>query len=181
MAQQRSGLHGHTADSTEATGGGKGAEHRDEAETSKLFERTGSVTGEVDGDVKDLWARVKELEALVHALQVAARDDIETLRAIAAADGLVDFAGSGSQGKDSNKNKGESGEGKSVSAGKSKRVETMAASSTGESRLKTGCWNCGGDHLRRNCPKKQTVNALKDVESNDDDSAPQRCSPLQLI
>nr|GMD04009.1 Transposon Tf2-2 polyprotein [Ipomoea batatas]GMD16672.1 Transposon Tf2-2 polyprotein [Ipomoea batatas] len=304
MAQQRSGLHGHTADSTEATGGGKGAEHRDEAETSKLFEGTGSVTGEVDGDVKDLWARVKELEALVHALQVAARDDIETLReendalkqdmtllkkvaasehkavpsrsavdasagrerieswellkkelklqflpgnaswiarealrrlsqtgtlrdyvkafsslmldiqsmsdedklfnfmaglqpwaqselrrqnvkdlssAIAAADGLVDFAGSGSQGKDSNKNKGESGEGKSVSAGKSKRVETMAASTTGESRSKTGCWNCGGDHLRRNCPKKQTVNALKDVESNDDDSAPQRCSPLQLI
>nr|GLL29997.1 hypothetical protein CDL12_23329 [Ipomoea trifida] len=144
MAQQRSGLHGHTADSTEATGGGKGTENREEAETSKLFEGTGSVTGEIDGDVKDLWARVKELEALVHALQVAARDDIETLR-------------------------------------KSKRVETMAASTTGESRSKTGCWNCGGDHLRRNCPKKQTVNALKDVESNDDDSAPQRCSPLQLI
>nr|GMD20565.1 hypothetical protein Iba_scaffold41804CG0010 [Ipomoea batatas] len=80
MAHQRSGLHGHTADSTEATGGGKGAENREEAETSKLFEGTGSVTGDVDGDVKDLWARVKELEALVHALQVAARDDIETLR-----------------------------------------------------------------------------------------------------
>nr|GMD89646.1 hypothetical protein Iba_chr14dCG2030 [Ipomoea batatas] len=79
MAHQRSGLHGHTADSTEATGGGKGAENHDEAETSKLFEGTGSVIGEVDGDVKDLWARVKELEALVHALQVAARDDIETL------------------------------------------------------------------------------------------------------
>nr|GMD79541.1 Transposon Tf2-12 polyprotein [Ipomoea batatas] len=95
--------------------------------------------------------------------------------AIATADDLVDFAGAGSQGKDGNKTKGESGEGKSVSAGKSKRVETMAASTTWESRLETGCWNCGGDHLRRNCPKKQTVNTLKDVESKDDETAPQIC------
>nr|GMD79542.1 Transposon Tf2-12 polyprotein [Ipomoea batatas] len=80
IAHQRSGIHGHTADNTEATGGGKGAENRDEAEISKLFEGTGSVTGDVDVDVKDLWARVKQLEALVHALQEAARDDIETLR-----------------------------------------------------------------------------------------------------
>nr|GMD66111.1 hypothetical protein Iba_chr12cCG11880 [Ipomoea batatas] len=75
-----SSIHGHTANSTEATGGGKGAENRDEAEISKLFEGTGLVTGDVDVDVKDLWARVNQLEALVHALQEAAQDDIETLR-----------------------------------------------------------------------------------------------------
>nr|GLL41763.1 hypothetical protein CDL12_02170 [Ipomoea trifida] len=80
MAHQRSGIHGHTTDSTEASGGGKGDKNRDEAKISKLFEGTGSVIGDVDVDVKDLWARVKQLEALVHALQEAARVDIETLR-----------------------------------------------------------------------------------------------------
>nr|GMD63383.1 hypothetical protein CDL12_02170 [Ipomoea batatas] len=304
MAHQRSGIHGHMVDNTEATGGGKGAENRDEAEISKLFEGTGSVTSDVDvdsrtfglgcdlaeegrgqraqgcakskcwfklpkpkafdgaRDAKELenflwdmeeyfqvtgvpdsekvamtsmylsgdsklwwrtcvvvdasagrerigsWERLKKelkLQLLPGNANIQSMSDEDKLfnfmaglqswaqselrrqnlndlsSAIAAAGGLVDFAGAGSQGKDGNKTKGESGEGKSVSAGKSKRVETMAASTTGESRLKTGCWNCGGDHLRRNCPKKQTVNTLKDVESKDDETAPQICNLLRLI
>nr|GMD75107.1 gag-asp_proteas domain-containing protein [Ipomoea batatas] len=60
--------------------GGRGVPPRNELETSRLAEETGSVAGDHDGDVMDLAVRRKALETYIQTLQEATRDDIELLR-----------------------------------------------------------------------------------------------------
>ncbi|XP_031131542.1 uncharacterized protein LOC116032935 [Ipomoea triloba] len=103
--------------------------------------------------------------------------------AMAVADGLADYHGPNAQGKNGGKTHGESGNGKSVSKDKYMPMETNAVAEVSESRASTQvvCWTCGGNHFKRNCPKKQKLNAVKEDEPKDDGSPIGYCGPLRMV
>lgn len=65
-------------------------------------------------------------------------------------------------------------------------TETTSKASTSQEKQQdktkksNRCFNCGGPHLARDCPKKEKVNAVVAHDGDSDGEAPLRVNPLQV-